>query len=263
MNEPGISARVLQLTDPHLFADRAATLRNCVTAVSLERVLKDISRRAWPADLVAVTGDLVQDDSRGAYERFRRLLEPLGLPVHCVPGNHDVSPLMREVLASPPFHYCAAATVGRWLLIGIDSCIDGAAGGRVSEAEMRRLEESIRRRNASHVLVCLHHPPLPVGTPWLDEFGLENGADFLGRLRDHEGVRGVIFGHVHQEFDAAQDGIRVIGTPSTCSQFTKGSETFDVDDRPPAYRRLALRDDGGIDTELVWLDHCVRPDTVQ
>ena len=63
----------------------------------------------------------MQDDSRGAYERFSALLSPLGLPVHCVPGNHDVRDLMRDALLAEPFHYCGTARLGNWLIAGVDS----------------------------------------------------------------------------------------------------------------------------------------------
>ena len=52
-----------------------------------------------------MTGDLIQDASREAYDRFCELMQPLGLPVYCIPGNHDVRAFMKEALASPEFHY--------------------------------------------------------------------------------------------------------------------------------------------------------------
>ncbi len=200
-----------------------------------------------------MTGDLIQDDTREAYERFRDFLVPLGRPVHCVPGNHDVRYLMQEVLCDDPFRYCAAAEIGNWLVIGIDSCLAGEAGGRVSEAELARLEQELAGTAAPHALVCLHHPPLPVGTKWLDQVGLANGSEFLHVAARSGKVRGALFGHVHQAFDRDFDGMRIVGTPSTCRQFLPGSDDFALDDKPPAYRHIVLGADGTIDTELIWL----------
>jgi Icc protein len=64
----------------------------------------------------------------------------------------------------------------------------------------------------------------------------------------------LVFGHVHQPYDAEHDGIRVVGTPSTCSQFKPGSDDFALDNRPPAYRRITLHADGSSDHELVWVE---------
>ena len=91
-------------------------------------MLAHIDEANWPADLVAMTGDLIQDDSRAAYDRFCDLMTPLNLPVYCVPGNHDVRELMRDAVSKDPFHYCDSVRLSNWLITGIDSCIDGDAG---------------------------------------------------------------------------------------------------------------------------------------
>ena len=208
----------------------------------------------WLADRVIMTGDLIQDDTAEAYERFRDLLLPLDLRIHCVPGNHDIRDLMRAVCCRPPFSYCAYEELRDWLIVGIDSCIRGHAGGEVSNDELDRLSEIVGRSSAKHVMVCLHHPPVPVGSKWLDSVGLRNGDQVLDRLRSLNRVRLATFGHIHQEYDAEHDGMRIIGTPSTCRQFEPGSEKFAVDDNPPAYRRITLNADGSADTEVVWVD---------
>ena len=178
---------------------------------------------------------------------------PLKLRVHCVPGNHDVRDLMKAVCCRPPFSYCAYEEIGDWLLVGIDSCVTDDAGGAVSDEELNRLSDIVVRSAAKHVLVALHHPPVPMGSKWLDSVGLGNGDQFLERLRTLNRVRATVFGHVHQEYDDDYHGIRVLATPSTCRQFKPESEKFAVDDRPPAYRRITLGAGGDVETELVWV----------
>jgi len=217
-------------------------------------VLAHIDAANWPADLVAMTGDLIQDDSRAAYDRFCELMTPLNLPVHCVPGNHDIRELMRDAVSQEPFHYCDSVRISNWLIAGIDSCIDGDAGGRVDDDEMERLTGILADTDAEHVLICLHHPPLPVGSQWLDQVGLKNGDEFLRIIGQPGIVRAAIFGHVHQEFEGAHEAIQIIGTPSTCRQFMVASDEFALDDHPPAYRRLSLHADGTVEHELIWLD---------
>lgn len=245
--------RVLHVTDPHLFAEPDACLRGTNTRLTLQAVLDHISAEAWTADLVALTGDLIQDDTRGAYARVRNMLAMFDVPVHCVPGNHDVQSFMKEELRPPRFHYCSATVFGNWLIAGIDSCVEGKAGGRIGKDEQSRLADMLCATKAEHVLVCLHHPPLPVGSRWLDSVGLENGLEFLEHLASNSKVRAAIFGHVHQAFDDEYAGIRIIGTPSTCRQFSINSDDFSLDDNPPAYRRLELRPDGSIDGKLIWV----------
>lgn len=236
-----------------MFADADGKLRGVVTAQSLQDVLTHYQSSDWRADRALITGDLIQDDSPAAYQRFRNALEPLSLPMHCIPGNHDVRALMKPACSRPPFTYCASERIGNWLLVGLDSCVSGNAGGAVRDSELARAKSAIESSDAEHVLVFLHHPPVAMQSTWLDSVGLKNGAEFLTALEALDKVRAVLFGHVHQPYDAEHAGIRIIGTPSTCRQFQPQSDVFAVDSTPPAYRRLVLRPDGRLDTLLIWV----------
>jgi Icc protein len=174
--------------------------------------------------------------------------------VYCVPGNHDVRELMRDAMSQAPFHYCESVHIDNWLIVGIDSCVDGEAGGRIDAAELERLAGVLAESNAEHAMICLHHPPLPVGSDWLDQVGLENGDEFLGTICRPGTVRTAIFGHVHQQFEGEHESIKIIGTPSTCRQFAVDSDEFSLDENPPAYRRLSLHPNGDVEHELVWLE---------
>jgi len=208
----------------------------------------------WRADRTLITGDLIHDDSAEAYDRFRELLLPLNMRMHCVPGNHDIRDLMRPICSRPPFSYCAKEEVHDWLLLGLDSCIKGDAGGEIAADEFDRLDQIISESSAKHIMISLHHPPVPMGSTWLDTVKLKNGDKLLKLLQAADRVRLLVFGHVHQPYDAEHLGIQVIGTPSTCSQFKPGSDDFAVDDRPPAYRRITLNSDGSSSSELVWVE---------
>lgn len=245
--------RVLHITDPHLFADRQAALRGAVTYETLQAVLAHYQASGFAADLVTLTGDIVQDDSAGAYAHCRDLLSSLGLPVLCVPGNHDVRHIMRDLLPDPPFTYCSAAEAGNWLIVGLDSCVEDSAGGRIADNELQRMDDTIAASSAAHVMICLHHPPVAMRSRWLDSVGLADGSEFLGRAAASGRVRVAICGHVHQDYDARHEGIRLVATPSTCRQFLPHADEFAVDDRPPAYRCIELRPDGGVGAELVWV----------
>lgn len=245
--------RILHITDPHLFANAASSLRGTVTHETLSAVLDHYRNSAWHADLISMTGDVIQDGSADAYARFKELLGPLGLPTHCVPGNHDVRPMMKSMLNAAPFFYCDSLHVGEWLLVGIDSCVDDDAGGFIRGSEMQRLADILRQTSAAHVAVSLHHPPLPMRSKWLNQIGLRNGEEFLDLVAASGKVRLALFGHVHQTFSALHEGVQIIGTPSTCQQFLPGSDEFALDDKSPAYRRIELSADGTVSTELVWL----------
>jgi len=243
------SLELVHFTDPHLFGDPARALRGVPTLPALRAVLAAAREHIAAAEAVLATGDLVQDDP-GGYVHFRREFAPLGRPVLCVPGNHDVVPDMRAQLAGAPFQLGGTWDARNWRVILLDSSVPGETGGNLDAAALAWLEQALAGAGGRHALVCLHHHPIPMHSRWLDTVGLANGDAFTALLRRHPAVRAVLFGHVHQDLDREVAGLRMIATPSTCSQFKPGSDDFAIDDAPPAWRRLSLHADGRIDSHL-------------
>lgn len=242
-----------QLTDTHLFGDPARALRGVPTLPALRATIAAARQDLADCDAILATGDLVQDDPAG-YAHFRAEFARLERPVLCLPGNHDDVPAMRAALAEPPFQCGGTWDAGAWRVILLDSTIPGETAGRIAASELAFLEQALAAVPDRHALVCLHHHPVPLHSRWLDGVGLENGPQLLALLRRFSNVRAVVFGHVHQEHDAVHDGLRLIATPSTCSQFKPRSEQFAVDARPPAWRTLRLHADGRLETRLQWLE---------
>jgi Icc protein len=244
--------RLLHVTDPHLFGDASQAIYGVNTALSLRRVLAQALQAGRP-DAAVVTGDIADDRSAAAYELFRDELRPLGVPVLCLPGNHDAPSLMRSMLNGDGFSHCARSMLGDWAVILLDSHLPTEPSGELSGSELARLDSELRECAGRHTLVCLHHPPVPVGSDWLDALGLHNAADFLAVIDRHPQVRVVLAGHVHQEFEAGRRGVRILTTPSTCAQFTPRTDSCVMDVRPPGYRTLSLLPDGTVETEVHWL----------
>ena len=115
------------------------------------------------------------------------------------------------------------------------------------------LASSLKKFSDEHVLICMHHQPIPMGSVWLDRIGLQDAKSFLDIIDRHNQVRGVVWGHVHQASDRDRNGVRFLSTPSTCSQFLPDSEFFTLDSRPPGLRWLALEPNGQITTEVNWV----------
>jgi 3',5'-cyclic-AMP phosphodiesterase len=250
------AVRLVQFTDPHLYGDESESLRGVPTLPALSAALRQARARDWPPDAVLVTGDLVQDDPAG-YPHFRRLFGALGLPVLCLPGNHDEPQAMRRELAASPFVLGGFVDFGRWRIVLLDSCIPGSASGALSAQALAGLHEALGTADTRHCLVCLHHHPVPMASRWLDRVGLTNAAEFLHAIDMHRNVRAIVWGHVHQNYDALRKGVRLLATPSTCAQFLPNADDFAVDPRPPAYRTFELRADGSLLTEVVWVEqHC-------
>jgi Icc protein len=246
--------RLLHLTDPHLHAQADARMRGVNTYATLRAVVQNAMADPLPPDAILATGDLVQDETRAGYELFRNCLAPLGIPVFVLPGNHDAPRLMAEVLATAPFQVCGTVDLNDWRLILLDTHVRGDDGGRLDRTKLEELERQLRERPDSYALICLHHHPVPMGSRWLDGVALRNSEDFLEIVDRFTHVRGIVWGHVHQAFDRRRRDVRLLATPSTCSQFLPNSDDFVVDQRGPGYRWINLRSNGTIETDVVWLD---------
>jgi Icc protein len=245
--------RLIQFTDTHLFGSASATLRGTATLPALHAALADAQRSAWPPDGLLLTGDLVQDDPAG-YEHIRSVLGSLGVPVLCIPGNHDDPVAMRRALAKPPFCMSSYFDFESWRIVLLDSCLPGSASGHLSESTLAQLDEALGSAGGRHCLITLHHQPVPMSSRWLDRVGLDNAPEFLSIIERHTNVRAIVWGHVHQAFDGLRNNVRLLATPSTCAQFVPHADEFAVDRRPPAYRTLELRSDGSLFTEVVWIE---------
>ena len=244
---------MLQITDTHLFGSVDRLQRGINTQASLASVLAHARNDSrWPPDAVVVTGDIVHDESRAGYRRFRQTLETLGSPAYCIPGNHDDPELMAECLASPRVQFCGDVRLGTWRVILLNTHLPGEVGGELGANELARLEGTLTRLSSEHTLICMHHHPVPMGSAWMDQVGLRDAAQFLQIVQRHSQVRAVLWGHVHQASDRQLDGVRLLSTPSTCSQFLPASDEFAVDTRPPGMRWLALSPDGNLTTEVDW-----------
>jgi 3',5'-cyclic-AMP phosphodiesterase len=242
---------ILQITDPHLYGDAGGRLRGVETDPSLRVVLEDAFNRVPDYSAILVTGDLVQDD-RSGYLRFRSVFGNLTKPVLCIPGNHDEPEAMRAELCGAPFQICGTHEIGNWNFVMLDSYDPGHVGGRLTKDELARLDHALAS-SPKHAMVCLHHHPVPMGSRWLDGVGLSEAHEFWSVIDAHANVRAVVWGHVHQAFDAKRGAVRLFATPSTGAQFLPHSDRYAVDSAPPAYRSFELHPDGGIDSAVRWV----------
>jgi Icc protein len=87
----------------------------------------------------------------------------------------------------------------------------------------------------------------------MNRIGLQNRKALMQILNVDNKTKAVICGHIHQELAVDFNGIKVLGTPSTCFQFAPLTPEAEIDDKPPGYRVLRLHDDGNIDSNVVFL----------
>jgi Icc protein len=249
IDPPDSVVRVVQLTDTHLCRRAGGTLLAMDTDHSLQAVIDRVLRERERVDLVLGTGDLADGGAREAYERLLGYFTQVTEHHYWLSGNHDDRAAMESVLDRPE-RLSRELRVGGWQILMLDSQVPGEVGGELGPDEIAALERALAAAEQAslHTLVCLHHQPVEVGCEWLDEQMVADAGRFFAVLERHPGVRGVLWGHVHQEIDRDYRGIRLMASPSTCIQFAPGSANFRADDLPPGYRWLDLYEDGRIDT---------------
>jgi len=263
MNIAPDAARILQLTDTHLFADPSHALLKLNTQDSFERVLALIAAREKDIQLIVATGDISQDASPEAYTRFCEAMKAFAVPFLWLPGNHDSRAVMDEIRARLQQRSGAAlplsATVGNWRIITLDSAVPGEVHGYLADAELVLLEKELAGTAAAgqHAMVCLHHNPVPGSAGWMSDIGLRNEDAFLSVIERHRCVGAVVYGHIHQELDFERNGVRYFCTPSTCIQFKPNVADFTLDELNPAYRWYNLHGNGAIDSGVVRLTNFV------
>jgi Icc protein len=240
--------RILQLTDTHLYADPEGRLLGQNTRRTLELVLEMANSTCSPIDLVLLTGDLVHDESPQGYDYLRRRLVALDTPCYCLPGNHDQGNAMSRSFDGLGVSMETAIRCGAWNLVLLDSTVPGTDGGHLDAGQLARLQDSLAERQGDPTLICLHHQPVPVGSTWIDTMALDNPDALFGIVDRHPQVRGILWGHIHQEFCGMRKCVLLMGSPSTCVQFMPGSEKFALDALTPGFRWLDLHPDGRIDT---------------
>lgn len=252
-----MTARILQITDLHLMADPLAELKGVCTRSTLQAVLNVLRRDFHSAERLIVTGDLAHDELQETYEALRELLTDWLPILRVLPGNHDNRDFMRQVFGDRVIERdernVFVDSIGGWRLIGLDSQLPGEVQGQLGEAQCDWLARELATEPNSPTAIFLHHPPLKVGTGWLDGIGLEDAERLLQRIRHAPQVKFVCCGHIHHEMTVTQQNTLQFTTPSTSVQFLPETEGLIPDLVPPGFRVFDLETDGSFRTRVVRL----------
>jgi len=257
--------RILQLTDLHLFNQPEETLKGIPTRETLQAVVSAILRNEDEFDHVVVTGDHTHDEQLQSYQAARGILDPWMDRLTIVPGNHDDRAVMRSVLGdviqnqsddsvSDDDRIVFSFQCGEWLCLGLDTHVPGEVPGYFGEAQAGWLRRRLTAHGNHPSVLFLHHPPVDVGSEWMDRIGLKDRDRLVEVVRDFPSVQLICCGHVHHEFDGTVAGACVVTTPSTGIQFDPcGAEPHFASD-PPGYRVIELANDQ-FRTHVVRLPH--------
>jgi 3',5'-cyclic-AMP phosphodiesterase len=244
------TVKVLQISDCHLFSDPDKDLLGVNTAQSFKAVVEAIKEQNFEYDFIAFTGDISQDYSAASYEHFAKQISILEKPVFFLPGNHDDGPLMYRIFEDLGVNIAKNVITPKWQFVFLNSEVYAVPHGWIQRKQLDYTRFCAQRSPDQHLAVLVHHMPLLVNSAWLDTQTMHNLDEFNTYMHRIHQLKCVVTGHIHQEFDAYDRGIRYIASPSTSIQFTPNSNEFALDDKAPGWRYLSFNPDGSIDTQV-------------
>lgn len=215
--------RILQISDLHIMPAGQLINGSIDTAAALRHVLAGLTRLLpviGPVERLLISGDLTETGCKGAYDHLREIMADAPLPWRAIPGNHDSREAMRTFAALEgwmpdhgPINW--REDLEDVTLLGLDTLVEGAAHGAVTDAALAWLEATLRDLRHRPVLIFMHHPPVDTGISEMDAIGLTPNPQFEGLLRDHDGPLQVACGHVHRMITGQFAGRPVTIAPGT------------------------------------------------
>ncbi|WP_199611188.1 metallophosphoesterase [Flocculibacter collagenilyticus] len=255
------AAKLIQITDLHLFADQESCYFHGNTYQNLLNVLSHIAQHHGDADALIMTGDITQDHTTASYQLLQQTLQQaiaksnLALPVVWLPGNHDEVALMNEHFFAAPFMTEKYLKVADWHILLCNSKGSTPAGWISEEHQSEIIHVLNAIPENEHAILFCHHHPLPIDG-YLDKHILENGSGWLTNVSQYPQVRCIFHGHVHNEYHINFKQIDIFATPATSIQFEKQTVDWQISQLPPAYRVILLPLSK---TEA----HCTQPATIE
>jgi 3',5'-cyclic-AMP phosphodiesterase len=140
-----------------------------------------------------------------------------------MPGNHDDPAALTARFGDTPYlgNGVSPSYVVEYpqaTLVIANSWVEGSPAGCLGPAQLAWIDQTLGARRDVPALVCLHHPPVPVGIPFLDGMILDDAAGLAEVVQNHPHVVRVLAGHVHRDTSALFAGTLMTTAPSTYRQ---------------------------------------------
>lgn len=202
-----------QISDPHVRADDAGA-----AAAQLRRAMAQAGD--YGADLILLTGDLVNDERADEYAALAEAIVDPPAPLFLMPGNHDDRERLR---ASFPHHaYLPRSGPLSFVLdqfavriVALDQIVPGETYGELTETGARWLDWALHQVPRKPTIVALHHPPFATHDLLFDQIGLHDAPLLREVVARHPQVERIICGHHHRVVIGQLAHAPVIVAPST------------------------------------------------
>ncbi len=202
--------KFIHLTDTHLITPDAL-LHGLNPSERFASCLDSIHNDHQDAEFCIVTGDLADQGEDAAYEYLAKKIKQSPIKFHLVLGNHDHRENFLHRFPDTPVdengfvQYTIETSAGAFVLL--DTVEYNRHDGVYCEKRREWLAKVLEAHQSEPVYLFMHHPPLQLQFPCIDEYGLEEQQIFADVLKPYNNIRHIFFGHVHRPVSGYWNGI--------------------------------------------------------
>ena len=213
--------KVLQITDCHLVPE-GEHLFTLDPAERLRSAVADINQHHSDAFLCVLSGDLANEGDPAAYRLLRSILGELEVPYRLMPGNHDDRDRLHEAFPEIEtdgngfFQSSLSTPAGTFLFL--DTVDAGVHAGAYCEQRCAWLDAALTKAPRSPAFLFMHHPPMDIAMPRLDQYRILDNKAFAETVGKHPSVQHIFFGHVHRPIAGSWHGIPISAIAGTNHQ---------------------------------------------
>lgn len=267
-NEKFSEVRFLVFSDPHISLPASNTRSNDAKmedlSVPLFQSALNSAKTVEGVSFALVLGDLTKDAEPWNIDLFRQMIGELDMPVYCLLGNHEASPIpgqgqnvqLKHLIGSSkgattwvlqgkgfvgPAGYYSFDPVPGIHIVALDTTKVEDWGGNVPQEQLDWLVNDLEANKGKFTLVIGHHGLVPfddreMKNPDWERFYVQNREEVLKILEKYTDVRYYLWGHRHVSNAARErNGIQHIVNASTVT-YPMAYSVYDLEPKALRYK---------------------------
>ena len=214
--------KIIHLTDPHLTGVARGNVYGLNPTQRLRRAIKSIHQHHADAAFIALTGDLANVASEGAYAILSKIIKKSELPIYPILGNHDNREMFQKYFPEYVEKGFAQYVIEREerVFLFLDTLVEGERYGEMCKKRLAWFGKMLTAYSKKPIYIFMHHHPVDSGLYEMDHDANFRSADaFWKRIHKHKkSVRHIAFGHLHRIMHASSGAVGLHCTRSTAFQ---------------------------------------------
>jgi 3',5'-cyclic-AMP phosphodiesterase len=214
---------LLHISDTHVLSGGGMLYDRVASERHLRQLFDEFEASGGRPDAIVFTGDLADKGEPDAYDRIRRIVDPvaehLDAQVIWVMGNHDDRAAFRRGLLGERGGGARAVDrvddVHGLRVITLDSTVPGHHHGEVGPEQLDWLAEELSMPAPHGSILAMHHPPVPSVLDLAVSVELRDQSA-LAEIVEGSDIRSIIAGHLHYSSTATFAGVPVSVASASC-----------------------------------------------